>query len=262
MSAGRQCRLIIVGSQFAIHGRRKVGKRKGQMAKKIVCTYCGEPKKLTNDHVIPRSLFVEPSNERSITVGACRDCQEGKEGLLKTVFAFLDQRILEKRIAELKHPKAAGERRDIFDTIRYDPATRQYRSFFTQPTMRALNKMFLGMRRYLMEEVLHLSWSFLGQERVCIFKLDLGKGALHLRRLPLDPEGQDNVVAMPLSCSNEFLKCDRAFRDFHIGSLTDNCSFVVIRYCRADFEFLGNRFWLYAYFASTIGRAVPSAIPQ
>jgi hypothetical protein len=230
-----------------------VGKRKGQMAKKNVCTYCGKPKKLTNDHVIPRSLFVEPSNERSITVSACSDCQEGKEGLLKSVFAFLDQRILEKRVAELKHPKAKGERRDIFETIRFDPTTKQWRSFLTRPTMPALNKMFLGMRRYLMEQVLHLAWSFLGQERVGIFKLDIATNALHTRRLPLDPEGQDNVVAMPLTCSNEFLKCDRVFRDFHIGSLTEDCSFVVIRYSRADFESLGNRFWLYAYFASPIG---------
>jgi hypothetical protein len=226
-----------------------VGTRKGRMVPKNFCTYCGEGKKLTTDHVIPKALFVEPSNERSITVRACLPCQEGKEGLLKTFFAFLDKRILDQRIVELKHAKARGERLQLYQTMSFNPATQQFRCYFTKPLMRALNKMFLGMRRYLMDDELRLSWSFLGPERVGIFKLDIHNNVLFARRLPLEPDAEDNAIALPLACSKDFGKCHRVFRDFHIGSPTADCSFVTIRYARRDFESLGNTFWLYAYFA-------------
>jgi hypothetical protein len=42
------------------------------------CTYCGKLKKLSVDHVPPKSLFPKPRPGNLITVPACRDCNEGE----------------------------------------------------------------------------------------------------------------------------------------------------------------------------------------
>lgn len=42
------------------------------------CTYCGETKPLTKDHVVPRCLFPKPLPSFMVTVPACDDCNSEK----------------------------------------------------------------------------------------------------------------------------------------------------------------------------------------
>ncbi|RYZ82676.1 MAG: hypothetical protein EOP06_21285 [Proteobacteria bacterium] len=46
--------------------------------KPCVCTYCGELRKPTKDHVIPKALFPKPYPLNMITVPACEDCNNAK----------------------------------------------------------------------------------------------------------------------------------------------------------------------------------------
>jgi hypothetical protein len=50
--------------------RRSVETRNGN------CTYCGERRRLTRDHVPPRSIFPDPKPANLITVPACHDCND------------------------------------------------------------------------------------------------------------------------------------------------------------------------------------------
>src|SRR5205809_377096 len=79
-----------------------------------ICTHCGRHKKVTGDHVIPKCLFVGPSNERSIKVRSCVDCNcKSEEGLLKSFFALFDDRIEAVRLRELTHPQGWGDLRSF-----------------------------------------------------------------------------------------------------------------------------------------------------
>jgi hypothetical protein len=52
--------------------------RKKEKRKIGVCTYCGEIKLLTRDHVIPLCLFKPPYPQNLITVPACEECNNIK----------------------------------------------------------------------------------------------------------------------------------------------------------------------------------------
>jgi hypothetical protein len=49
----------------------------GSKRKRGICTYCGKEKKLTRDHVFPKSLFIK-SDPEMLTVPACNDCNQVK----------------------------------------------------------------------------------------------------------------------------------------------------------------------------------------
>ena len=57
-------------------GRRKIGE----------CTYCGETAEMTNDHVIPKTLFPEPYPPNLIIVPPCEACNNVKKSGGDTTF--------------------------------------------------------------------------------------------------------------------------------------------------------------------------------
>lgn len=43
-----------------------------------VCTFCGQKRKMTRDHVPPKGIFATPRPRNLITVGACRKCNSSR----------------------------------------------------------------------------------------------------------------------------------------------------------------------------------------
>src|SRR6266852_670896 len=131
-------------------------------------TYCGRVKKLTDDHVFPRCLFISPSNDRSIMVRSCGNCNwSSDEGLLKSVMMFLDKRILHDRMPHFKHPKGMADLRKLFSACHVSEK-HQVRLYPDDQITKLFKKMFVGLRKHLLGR----GWTFLEVARFTVFKID------------------------------------------------------------------------------------------
>lgn len=66
---------LICGCQMV--AKCEVVEKKTKRKKKI-CVYCGQFKEVSNDHVIPKCLFIKPYPPNLVTVKACDDCNNAK----------------------------------------------------------------------------------------------------------------------------------------------------------------------------------------
>jgi hypothetical protein len=192
-----------------------------------LCTHCGEEKPLTDDHVFPRCLFPVPSNERSIQVPSCYDCNNRSgEDLLKSFFFALDLQLGMERLNELKHPKGRGQLRALLRICSTDQG--QVRVYPEEAVTARLKKMFQGLRRHLMGDE---HWTFLGTADMGVGSL-VKDGAVHvMRRLPLRVGGPNPAFIVPPDLVKVYDSFDCQFRDFSFSMKEPNV--ILLKYGRA-----------------------------
>ena len=146
-----------------------------------ICTYCGEPATpVTWDHVFPRALWAEQSNDRPLKVASCEACNNrSNESILKHLFIVLDSRFYPDTIKHFKTSAGKGDFR-TFAKMWAEVGGTYYLYLDDQVTAR-LVKMFMGVRRHLMGK----AWFFLPPDHFLLFKLDKRDGSYEARRLPL-----------------------------------------------------------------------------
>src|SRR5438874_1511943 len=112
-----------------------------------ICTHCGRIAKTTKDHVFPTCLFVETSNERSIKVPSCIDCNcKSEEGLLKSFFSLFDNRLASLRFGgELLHPQGKGDLRSFVRLCTHDLRV----AYPDGNVTGRFKKLFQGLRRHM-----------------------------------------------------------------------------------------------------------------
>jgi hypothetical protein len=160
-------------------------RRKGQMQKRALCTYCGEAKKLTDDHVFPRCLWVGESTERSIKVRSCADCNNrSDESLLKSFLAMFDRRLADERVQELTHPLGRGDLTKFLRACTPDFSKVYPDDHVTRP----LRKLFMGLRRNLLKD----QWRFIPPDYFYLLAHYMEGGERIMRPLPLKV-GERNV---------------------------------------------------------------------
>jgi hypothetical protein len=209
------------------------------MTAKDICSYCGLPKKLDLDHVFATCLFFARSNERSIKVKSCKDCNsKSQEGLLKTFFAMFDPRITVSRAREIGHPKS---RRDLRAFLGIASQRRDV-VYPEERLTRLFKKMFLGVRRHLLGE----KWTFVPMDRLVLFSVKAEGERRVVRQLPLKVDGPNAGFDLPPAFYDAVDACEYKFRDFRFN--LDEEGNMVIRYDRKDH---GNELVLVGYILDT-----------
>ena len=159
------------------------------MRRTKICTYCGN-RATTSDHVIPKALWLEVSNERSIKVPSCGQCNwRSDEGLLKSFFSVFDDQLADKRILELLHPKGKGDLRRFLSCCSPDVKKVYPNELITK----LLKKVFLGLRRYLLED----KWTFEQTSSLQVFTIVKESEEYVIRLLPLlvDDHNQGYILS-------------------------------------------------------------------
>ena len=93
---------------------------------KKTCVYCGSRKKVTKDHIPPKSLFAKPRPKNLITVPCCRKCNNSAS---KDDEYFVTTIVLRRDAGE--HPEAKRVSDRVWRSLR-------------KPEAKGLNKLLLG----------------------------------------------------------------------------------------------------------------------
>jgi hypothetical protein len=197
---------------------------KGEVAmNKGICTYCGKRRPVTKDHVIPRCLFFEPSDERSIKVPSCGSCNwNSQEGLLKTFIAMFDDRVTESRAREVAHPKS---RRDLRAFLRI--CTGDLKVAYPEKTVTALlKKVILGLRRYLLTE----RWTFASKDSLGLLTVVRVGDERVLRPLPLKVGGPNPAFTAPPEFMGRLDNPSHRFREWAFDM--DSVGIITLKYNR------------------------------
>jgi hypothetical protein len=191
------------------------------------------------DHVVPTCLNVELSNDRSIKVWSCEGgrCNgRSDEALLKSFFLLFDSRIAPHAMRHLR--SRSGGQGDLWQF--YGTCTEDFRTCFLDAKLTSLfKKMFMGLRRYILEKILRETWTFLPDDNFHLYQLLDEGGVTAVRKLPLmiDEQNPPCFYDLPIREIENEIK----FRDFHF-SMTGNV--ISLRYGRKDF---GNELRLLCY---------------
>jgi hypothetical protein len=206
----------------------------GGIVSKKICTHCGENKGTTLDHVFATCLFVEPSDERSIKVPSCRDCNcKSNEGLLKSFFSLFDNRLAQTRLGEeLLHPQGKGDLRSFLRICTPDVRV----AYPEEQVTRLLKKLFQGLRRHLLKH----EWTFLSADDLTVFTIGKDGGHQFVRPLPLRISGPNQPFQVPpaFEMSSDLGHC---FREFRIDLI--DVDVIRLNYSRTN---LGNELALLA----------------
>jgi len=202
-----------------------------------ICTHCGEHKKVTRDHVVPTCLFVGPSNERSIKVPSCEDCNcKSEEGLLKSLFSLFDERISPTRLQELTHPQGRGDLRSFLGICTPDLRV----AYMEERVTGLLKKLFQGFRRHLLKD----DWTFVGADDLTVFSRTTLSNRSVIRPLPLRVGGPNEGYLLPPDFEGEDYLV-HTFRDFRFGMVEPD--FIALKYGRTSH---GNELSLLGLFRS------------
>src|ERR1700704_4123856 len=93
-----------------------------------ICTYCGETKPVTADHIIPKNLFPKPYPPNMWTVPCCGECNGGyskDDEYFRLVLTLSEKSkgqpdrdsVLPTAIRGLNNPRAERFRRSIVDKV-------------------------------------------------------------------------------------------------------------------------------------------------
>jgi hypothetical protein len=210
-----------------------------------ICTHCGQDKRVTGDHVIPTCLFAEPSNDRSIKVPSCEECNcKSEEGLLKSFFSLFDERIAEVRLGdELLRPHNRGDLRSFAGIC--SPGLGL--AFPDARVNRLLKKMFQGLRRELLGD----AWTFVPTEQMTLFSLSKEGDSHVVRALPVQVGGPNPGFLMPDGFPQEDDHFEHRFRDFLFDM--DEPDVLWLKYART---FCGNQLLLAGLFQHPASRPV------
>jgi hypothetical protein len=207
------------------------------------CTYCGEPGKLTDDHVFPRTTWVGESNERPPMVKSCGDCNwHSDEALLANFLAVFDQRLAAQRAKSLGRREGRGDLRKALSLSYRDAAKPgcdhlamisdwpNNRAYPDQKVTQLLKKMCLGVRRHMLMKIEpKMGWDFVSPDCVRLFTV-MGDGAADsVFELPLEIGPNSHICWPGRSTPWEFTRAGR-FRDFQFGLAGDN--WLELRYER------------------------------
>ena len=122
----------------------------------------------------------------------------------------------------------------------YSTCTEDFRTCFIDAKLTSLfKKMFIGLRRPILEEILHETWTFLPEDNFHLYQLLDEGGLTAVRKLPLmiDGENPPRFYELPI----HEIENETKFRDFYF-SMTSNV--ISLRYGRKDF---GNELRLLCY---------------
>jgi hypothetical protein len=209
-----------------------------------ICTYCGEPGKLTDDHVIQRAVWIGPSKDRPPKAKSCEECNHhSNESLFKSFMVLFDERRSRTRAKELVHPKSRGDLRDFLTLCYVEPIRSAsdpfalIRELTLNPVVpdekitKLLKKMCLGLRRHLLTKVEpRVEWQFVSPDSLRLFTVRQDGDNHKLFELPLHVGPANRYFPWP----GEFppLKFTRQgrFRDFRFGMVGDE--WLELRYDR------------------------------
>lgn len=205
-----------------------------------ICTYCGERKKdMASDHVIPKCLFVRPSNDRSIIVPSCSECTDhSEERALANFMMFLDDDIYKQRFPMLQDNPQALPELDMIAAMTYETPEDKVLVFPSDQVTRQFQKVFMGLRRWLLEP--KGRWNYKPIQYFRLVKLERTEpGAATsyvIRFLPMKVGVPS--VAHPLADDGSKVETfNQTFRDFQYGiksEMPDGRLMMGLRYMREE----------------------------